>query len=273
MARLLIGTSGYSYGDWVGPVYPVGTAPKDFLKVYSGEFPFSELNFSYYRQPDARTIGRMVAQTPDGFMFAVKAHRSLTHEMSGSFQAGSAVFQEGIAPLASSGKLAAVLFQFPHSFHYTSGSRKRLLSIAEAFERYPAAFEFRGRDWYRESVLEEMRRRRITFVNVDEPPLPELLPPTRLVTSDIAYVRLHGRNAGQWWSGDNASRYDYLYSDRELMEWVPGIKTMGKKAGIVVAAFNNHWKGQAVANARRLRELMEEGGEGGIGGEDRMAGR
>jgi uncharacterized protein YecE (DUF72 family) len=81
MPRILIGTSVYSYDDWVGPVYPPGSEKRDFLALYAREFPIVELNFSYYQQPSARTLERMVASTDAGFLFAVKAHRSMTHEI------------------------------------------------------------------------------------------------------------------------------------------------------------------------------------------------
>jgi uncharacterized protein YecE (DUF72 family) len=92
---VVIGTSGYSYQDWVGPVYPPGTAAKDYLRLYAAEFPFCELNFSYYRQPDPRTIERMLHGVGDRFRFAVKAYKGLTHEITDGFSADAARFREG----------------------------------------------------------------------------------------------------------------------------------------------------------------------------------
>lgn len=255
---ILIGTSGFSYKDWVGPVYPAGTPAKNYLSLYEKEFNFTELNFSYYRQPDPRTLDRMVYITDDNFMFAIKAHKSITHEISPSLDSDVKEFKEGIRPLVSAAKLAAILVQFPYSFHYTADARKHLLAMCKAFEGFPAAVEFRNDEWQRESVYKGFEDHGITLVNVDEPDLPKLPKPTALVTAPTAYVRFHGRNSSQWWTGDNASRYDYSYTDEELSEWVPQIKTMAEKASRVIVAFNNHWKGQAVTNAKRIREIINE---------------
>jgi len=257
--NLLIGTSGYSYSDWLGPVYPPGTPAKNFLSVYQKLFSFTELNFSYYKQPDARTLERMAHITPDNFKFAIKAHKSITHEISNSFADDVKLFKNGIAPLVETSKLAAILIQFPYSFHYNPQSRKHLLGVCEAFEGLPAAVEFRSSEWQKDSVYKGLENHKIAFVNVDEPALDGLPKPTDIVTSDFAYIRFHGRNEKQWWKGDNASRYDYLYSDDELTEWLARIKKMAKESGKVIVAFNNHWKGQAVTNAKRIREMMEEG--------------
>jgi len=257
MTKILIGTSGFSYKDWVGPVYPPGTPAKNFLSLYAQEFNFTELNFSYYRQPDPRTLDRMVYITPDDFLFAIKAHKSITHEISTDFSENIKLFKQGIAPLIQASKLGAVLIQFPYSFHYTAESRKHLLAICEGFEGLPAAVEFRNSEWQRDSVYKGLAEHNIAFVNVDEPGLKGLPKPTDIVTSQISYVRFHGRNKKQWWTGDNASRYDYLYTDEELSEWIPRITKVAKKSTKTIIAFNNHWKGQAVTNAKRIREMLK----------------
>ncbi len=256
--HILVGTSGYSYKDWVGPVYPPATAPKDFLSVYSQKFSFTELNFTYYRQPDARTIERMVHLTGDRFRFAVKAHSSITHGRSGDIRASAQAFKEGISPLIESSKLAAVLIQFPFSFHYTPATRKRLAAVCSQFEGIPAAVEFRNSEWVRDSVNEGLRRRNIAFVNVDEPDLPGLIRPTAIATTHFAYVRFHGRNAQNWHTGDNVTRYDYGYSDDELARWLPRILRMAMNTQVVMIAFNNHSRGQAAQNAQRLQAMLEQ---------------
>jgi uncharacterized protein YecE (DUF72 family) len=264
MKNLLVGTSGYSYKDWIGPVYPEGTPGKDYLKHYAGLFSFTELNFSYYRQPDARTIERLAVTTGDRFRFAIKAHQSLTHEITQDFKKDAATFKQGIAPLIEASKLAAVLVQFPFSYHYIPKNRNHLKIVCEEFSGMPLAVEFRNSEWARDSVYEGLKKRGAAFVNVDEPRLSGLIAPSDIVTSHFAYARFHGRNSANWWKGDNASRYDYLYNDIELSEWIPRIERMAREANTVMVAFNNHWRGQAVKNARRLKELM---GEGPIEGE------
>jgi uncharacterized protein YecE (DUF72 family) len=258
--RVLVGTSGYSYEDWVGPVYPPGTSKQDFLSHYSREFPAVELNFSYYQQPSARTLERMVASTPEGFLFALKAHRSMTHEIGESWEKDIAAFREGIRPLVDSRRLAAVLLQFPYSFSYSPESRTRLATLCDRLAGLPLAVEFRKSDWLKEQVFQGLRERGVALVSVDEPDLPRLLRPTSQTTGDFGYVRFHGRNAANWWTGDNASRYDYLYNAGELTEWVDRIKAILARVPVLLLFFNNHWRGNAAKNAREMRSLLEECG-------------
>jgi uncharacterized protein YecE (DUF72 family) len=258
--RILIGTSGYSYDDWVGPVYPEGTAKGDFLSLYAREFPLVELNFSYYQQPAARTLARMVEATPEGFLFTLKAHRSMTHEIADTWEKDIAVFRQGISPLVDAGRLAAILLQFPYSFAYTPESRKRLGELCARLEGLPLAVEFRKSDWLKEQVFDGLRDRGVALVSVDEPDLPRLLRPASTVTADFSYVRFHGRNAANWWTGDNASRYDYLYKTEELAEWVDRIKAIIARARLLMIFFNNHRRGMAVQNARQFRELLSTAG-------------
>lgn len=258
--RVLIGTSGYSYEDWVGPVYPPGTSKQEFLSRYSREFPAVELNFSYYQQPRARMLERMIASTPDGFLFALKAHRSMTHEIGESWEKDIAAFREGIQPLVDSKRLAAVLLQFPYSFSYSAESRTRLAAICEKLAGLPLAVEFRKSDWLKEQVYQGLRERSISLVSVDEPDLPRLLRPTSEITGNFGYIRFHGRNAANWWTGDNASRYDYLYSLGELREWVDRIREILARVPVLLLFFNNHWRGSAAKNAREMRRLLEECG-------------
>jgi uncharacterized protein YecE (DUF72 family) len=127
----------------------------------------------------------------------------------------------------------------------------------------PLAVEFRNSEWSRDSVYEGLKKRGVAWVNVDEPALPGLIAASDRVTSHIGYVRFHGRNSANWWSGDNASRYDYLYSENELSEWAPRIQKiqkMEKETNVVMVAFNNHWRGQSVKNARQMREMVGEEG-------------
>jgi uncharacterized protein YecE (DUF72 family) len=251
-----VGTSGYSYADWVGPFYPEGLLKREYLNFYSAEFPVVELNFSYYTQPSASTIQRMVEKTPEDFRFTIKAHRSLTHEIDEDFHRQARRYSEGIRPLSEAGRLAAVLLQFPYSFHYTPECRLHLKRLCESFADLPKAVEFRNSEWQRESVYQGLREVNAALVNVDEPRLPKLPGPTEVVSSDLAYLRFHGRNAANWWEGDNVSRYDYLYNNEELSEWLPMIERMLAKARLLLVIFNNHSRGQAIQNARDLQSLL-----------------
>jgi len=259
-AQVLIGTSGYSYQDWVGPFYPAGTRKEDFLSLYAAQFPVVELNFSYYQQPNQRTLRRMMEVTPDGFQFALKAHRSMTHDITDSWEADIATFREGVRPLQESGRLASVLLQFPYSFGYTPESRGRLATLCKELSGLPLAVEFRKSDWLQEPVFQGLREREVSLVSVDEPDLPRLLRPTSEVTGKFGYVRFHGRNKANWWTGDNASRYDYLYSPGELSEWVERIRTIMERVPVLLLFFNNHWRGNAAHDAREMRRILEQRG-------------
>lgn len=254
--RVLVGTSGYSYDDWVGPFYPQGLNKREYLSFYASEFPVVELNFSYYTQPSASTLERMLDKTPEGFRFAIKAHQSLTHNIGGDLPKEIERYRQGIQPLVDAGRLAAILLQFPYSFHYTPGNRRHLQRLCQSFADLPKAVEFRGSEWQRNSVYRGLSDVKTTFVNVDEPRLPKLPAPTDVVSSELAYLRFHGRNAANWWMGDNVSRYDYLYDTEELSEWLPMIERMLAKARLLLVIFNNHSRGQAIQNARQLQGLL-----------------
>lgn len=256
--EIRIGTSGYSYKDWEGVLYPQKTPAADYLSLYAQVFDTVELNYTYYRMPDAALSQKMVQSTNNRFIFAVKVHKSITHEGStATVTQTTAQFMRGIEPIVAAGKLGVVLLQFPFSFHYTASARTYVAAVCEQFTSVPIAIEFRNIHWQRQSVYDELYRRNCTLVNVDEPHLPGLPRVTSLVTSDIGYVRFHGRNRDNWWKGDNVTRYDYCYSEEELQEWVPRIQTMALQAAVVLVVFNNHSKGQAVQNARKLRELIQ----------------
>lgn len=253
----MIGTSGFSYDDWEGPFYPPGLPREERLQYYSLLFPFVELDYSYYKMPEARSLAGMAAKTHSGFLFAVKGHRSITHDIDPADWRGSAeLFMKGVEPLAREGRLAGILLQFPYSFHYSDDRRLYLGNLLAYMAELPLFVEFRNDEWRKESVFGEMRKRGIGSVAVDTPPLPGLPARSLAVTADSAYIRFHGRNAASWWSGDNVSRYDYLYTEEELAPWVPDIKDMEVKVKRLLIAFNNHHKAQAVMNARQLEVLL-----------------
>lgn len=259
MSKIIVGTSGYSYSDWTGVLYPPGTRASDYLQIYSSEFDVAELNFTYYRMPEPDMCRKMVSVTKPEFLFTVKAHKTLTHEFSsGTIASGVNTFIEGIKPVIDASKLGVILLQFPFSFHYNKENRMYLDKLCDGFGELPIAVEFRNRYWQRESVYEEMKKRGIAYVDVDEPSLPGLLSAQNIVTSEIGYVRFHGRNQNNWWDGDNVSRYDYHYNDTELGEWIPRIETMAEKTSVLFIVFNNHSRGQAVENARRLKQMLNK---------------
>lgn len=259
-SHILIGTSGYSYDDWVGPFYPPGTAKRDFLAYYASHFPFTELNFSYYRQPSAQTAEGMVARTPEGFRFSVKMHQSVTHERSESWRQEAHIFKEGVEPFRAHGRLAGVLLQFPFSFHYRPENRRYLAQVCEELTSLPLFVEFRNVEWQKPRVYEGLAERGVGLVVVDAPELKGLPEPEVLATAQAAYLRFHGRNRGSWWTGDNVTRYDYRYSTEELAQWVAPVRALAEKTRLLLVAFNNHPNANAAFNADELRRMLAEQG-------------
>ncbi|MBI5527811.1 MAG: DUF72 domain-containing protein [Deltaproteobacteria bacterium] len=259
--RVYIGTSGYSYADWRGVFYPPSLAQSSFLEFYSRRFPCVELNYTYYRMPDAETLSRMEQKTPAGFIFTIKAHREMTHEIDDVKAVEICnLYLNALEPLARAGKLGCVLLQFPTSFHYTDANRRRLAKLLDMLSSLPLAVEFRGGDWLRDRVYTGLTKKNAAFVCVDEPALPGLIPPLEVVTADIGYVRFHGRNGENWWSGDSASRYDYRYTAAELGEWAPRLKKIASETEKAFVFMNNHWQGKAAEAAVMLKEILENEG-------------
>jgi uncharacterized protein YecE (DUF72 family) len=249
-----LGTSGFSYADWVGEVYPQELPRWQWLPFYTQSFDTVELNVTYYRMPDAKLIRGWIDRTPDDFLFTVKAHKSLTHERnSPDFNA----FSDSIAELKQAHKLACVLAQFPHSFHPTPQNRNYLNEVREGLKDFPVVVEFRGKDWIQESTFEQLEQLGLGFCCVDEPNLPKLMPRITRVTSPVAYVRFHGRNSEKWWRHDHAwERYDYTYTEEELKEWVPKIRDLDNQATLTLVYANNHYKGQSVDTIQKLQPLL-----------------
>ena len=256
MERIRIGTCGYSYKEWVGPVYPEGSKGEEFLSLYAGRFRTVELDYTYYQMPKAEQLRRMAAEAPL-LGFAVKAHQSLTHKVDNAkWQEEAKAYMEAMEPLREAGRLEAVLLQFPYSFHYEAENRRYLGKILSALAGIQAAVEFRNADWLNNRVIDGLKERGAALVGLDMPELKGLPPKMDVATAPLAYFRLHGRNKETWWGSDGAARYDYLYSDAELEAIAERIKRILFTADRILVYFNNHRRGQAVKNAEKLEELL-----------------
>jgi uncharacterized protein YecE (DUF72 family) len=256
---IMIGTSGFSYKDWVGPVYPEGLPKQEWLSYYAGHFPTCELNFSYYRIPDSRMLERMAAKVPEGFLFSVKAYKGITHEREDPLPQMKQL-SSALKVLVEAKKLACILAQFPHSFHANEANRAYLRKLRDGLGEMPVVVEFRSREWIGEETFDQLRSLRLGYCCVDQPRFKSLVPPVAEATGPVAYVRFHGRNYEKWWKHDEAwERYDYSYSDEELAEWVPRIRELDAAAPLTLVYMNNHWQGQAVGTANQLRMLLEGG--------------
>jgi uncharacterized protein YecE (DUF72 family) len=257
--RIVLGTSGFSFADWVGPFYPPGTRRADMLALYAERFHAVEVNATYYRIPPPSTMVGLDHKTPPDFEFLVKAHQSMTHEKAPPAPEIFRAFDACLAPLRDAGKFRGVLLQFPWAFRPTQGARKRLeLLRSELGAETPLFVEFRHAAWLEEKVFQFLDERGMGYCSVDEPALPGLVPPLARLTGDVGYVRLHGRNEKTWWGRGDGDRYDYNYSPEELKEWVRKIRELAEKANTVYVFFNNCHAGQAARNALLMRDMMQQ---------------
>ncbi len=254
--EIRIGTSGYSFEDWRGIFYPARIAKGKMLDHYQAYFNTVEINSTYYRIPHPAITYNMAKKTKPEFEFIVKANQNLTHQRKEIEQPARELIK-AVRPIADRGQLKGILAQFPWSFKYSPANLKYLSICRELMQPHPFFVEFRHDSWLRKETYDAMNKDGINFVSVDGPSLQGLLPPELKITTDIAYIRFHGRNADHWWGG-GALRYDYLYNRDELCEWKEKIKRLKeekiKKAFIF---FNNCHLGQAVKNARDMMRMLD----------------
>lgn len=256
--KIHVGTSGYSFRDWVGTVYPPGTPPGRYLTCYAQWFDAVEINATYYRIPSPKMFEAILAKVPPEFVFVVKLPREATHLREES-DAIVAPFRDAIAPLVERGQLAALLAQFPYSFKNSERSIHHLEELSKTWlsQGIPVNVEFRNINWYETETFDTLRSLGLGFVNVDLPPLPGLPRASNEVTSDIAYYRLHGRNTKTWWHHKSPGlRYDYLYATDVLEAWARRAEDKAATAGKTFVFTNNCHLGQSVVNALQLHQRL-----------------
>lgn len=258
-----VGTSGYSYDDWIGPVYPAGTKKEEMLAYYATSLGFgvTELNYTYYTMPAVRGVEGILKKVPDHFQFVVKAHSSITHRLrdqDGAFlrdEPAVETFLAGLAPMIESGALICVLAQFPLKFGRSRGAEEHLKWLAGAVAPVKLAVELRHRSWMAQSVFDLLKSLGVSYCVADGPALPRLATFTPVATARPAYFRFHGRNRN-WFNVPAHERYNYRYSDLELRQFLEPVKNVTRIAGEAVMFFNNHFQGSAVANARQMKTLL-----------------
>ena len=278
MSNVRIGTSGWSYpsgrGTWNGVFYPPAAKgrrgaktprPKfDELAYYAEHFDTVEINSTFYGQPKASVAQSWVDRTPEDFEFSLKLFRQLTHLDGGRVPQldGACIdeYRRGVDPLARAGKLGAVLAQFPPSFKQSPESLGYLDELLGRLEEYPIAVELRHRSWSDgfDETLSLLNSRRAALAQIDEPKFKTSIRQNQLPNiTGFYYMRLHGRNAAQWWKHDKAEdRYNYLYSSAELKgfsETAGAAKRLVKKFYLY---FNNHFSAKAVVNAVMIKQQL-----------------
>jgi len=266
---IYVGTSGWSYprgeGTWNGYFYPRGKIKE--LEYYGRFFNTVEINSSFYRPPEPGYVSRWVAQVPAGFLFTAKLWQKFTHprlfeaatgEVALISQADVDRFRSSLEPLANSGKLGALLAQFPPSFKNDASARRMLAAVIKAFGQYRLAVELRHRSWSDdEATAGLLREHNVAWVRIDEPRFRTSVARELPLTANLGYFRFHGRNAEMWWRGNNETRYRYLYSPGEIEELAAQVRPVSAQAGLTFALFNNHWQGYAPRNASGLQRALE----------------
>ena len=249
MKAVHIGCSGWQYKDWRGRLYPQREPQRRWLELYAERFGTVEVNATFYRLPRRDAVARWAEQTPEGFIFAVKISRYLTHikRLTG-IREGLALFAERIEPLAKADRLGPLLWQLPETFHRDDGKLEAWLAVL-AKHAPPTlrgarhAIEFRHPSWFVDPVLAALREHEIALVIGDHPKRPFQL---REPTASWIFVRFHYGSRGR--SGN--------YSATELEQWAADVRRW-RHSHEVYAYFNNDWRGFAPANAVALRKLVE----------------
>ena len=273
VASIHVGTGGWNYptgkGTWNGVFYPARRPSRfDELAYYAERFDTVEVNSTFYRIPEAAQALSWRRRTPASFLFSVKLSQKFTHPDMYLSKTGAAdwdlsradvdLFRAGIGPLADAERLAALLIQFPPSFHRGDETGEYLDWLLEAFAGYPIAVELRHRSWS-DAAAETAARldeAGATWALIDEPKFESSVRQALEASGrlPLTYLRLHGRNAAAWWEHDEAEdRYDYFYSPAEVRTFVEPVRRAAAQGRRVLVYFNNHFSAKAVANAAILK--------------------
>ena len=276
-----VGTSGWSYpagkGTWNGIFYPRqparrprGTPKFDELAFYAEHFDTVEVNSSFYRVPALPAVKKWVERTPRDFEFSLKLYQKFTHpDMFAKATGGDPSklggkdvdeFRAAIDPLADAGKLGALLAQFPASFKNEPESRGYLEWLLKAFRDYPVAVELRHRSWSEDpgGLASTLGAYDAALAQIDEPKFKTSIRQTLLPNvKSFYYLRLHGRNAAQWWKHDSSEdRYNYFYSADELQPFAEAARVASREVKKAYLYANNHFSAKSVANAAILKTQL-----------------
>lgn len=264
-----IGLTGWGDHD---DLYPPGTSSKQKLGIYARHFPVVEVDSSFYAVLGRDTYSRWLDMTPPSFTFILKAYQGMTGHARGKipFEGPGVMFQaylDSIAPVVESGRLRAIMFQFPPWFDCNPDHVRQLRAVRKMMGRLPLALEFRHQSWFaqgmRERTLEFMREEGWIHIVCDEPQVGQGSVPTVLEPTDerLTIVRLHGRNAAGWTQSGAPNwreiRYLYRYNREELTEWRDKLRELESKgAREICMIFNNNSGGDAAANAREMMAIL-----------------
>jgi uncharacterized protein YecE (DUF72 family) len=275
-ATVRIGTCSWADKGLLEAWYPrgVSTAEKR-LRYYAERFDVVEVDSPYYALPDPAVTERWARRTPDEFTFHVKASAAMTWHEGEPTDEAFRLFRASLEPLELSGKLQGVLLQYHPRFTKSATAKAELARAAERLAPLVPLIEFRHRSWMEEAeradTLAFLETNRLAYVSLDSPRTraSNVSPRVAAATHRVAYVRFHGRNAATWnirGAESAAERFDWLYTDDELQEWVEPLARLADQAEEVYALFNNNRDDFAPRSAQILRGLLDEAGVPASGG-------
>ena len=274
-ATVRIGTCSFADEGLVKTWYPRGVSTSQArLRYYSNCFDTVEVDSPYYHLPDPAVTRRWAERTPDEFVFHVKAHKKMTWHEGEPSDDEFAKFRASLKPLELSGKLRAVLLQYHPRFTKSEEAKAELRRVPARIEPLVPLVEFRHRSWMepgeREDTLEFLRETGLAYVSVDTPMTraSNVVARHAVATHRVAYVRFHGRNEKTWniEAEKSSQRFDWMYAEDELAEWVEKLGALAEETDEVYAMFNNNRDDFAPRSAAILRGLLDEAGIAASGG-------
>ncbi len=271
-AEILVGTCNWAdHKEFYPPELERGRRQREKLDYYAHFFPMVEIDTSFYGIPKPEVVDGWIGRTPEGFRFNIKAFRSLTRHERDNGRPRPPTDEEvrdflaALSPLRDSGRLGAVHYQFPPWFTNRPEARDVLLETRDRHPDDVVAIEFRHRSWFDDGAWpateDLLRELDCVYVGVDAPQLGSgTAPPILAITSPkLCIARFHGRNRKTWYRPDGPTsdyRFNYLYSPRELEEWVPAIREVADRGTPVHVLLNNNRSNYAVVNAFDFGELL-----------------
>lgn len=257
--HLSIGPSGWNRADWVSTVYPKpasrGWHPLDTLARYVDVAEIGQTFAGPLRQEIAKLYAKKVERNQD-FLFTALLERRFTYDRDLN-EAAVETWKTGMLPLLKARRLGAVVMQFPWGFRFTEENKQFLIRLRRTFHEFPLAAEFRHESWLRDEAVTTLVNYRVGFVNIDQPQFFRAMPPTAMLTSGVAVVRLHGRRSPEGFREfDQPVDQSYLYDLDELLEWQPRIERLAANAARVLVVTANAEGGRSMVNALQLREIF-----------------
>ena len=292
MADIRVGTASWTDKTLIesGWYPPEANNPEKRLRYYTRQFPLVEVDSSYYALPAEQTAAAWAHRSPKGFTFNIKAFSLFTQHPTrvaalprdlrpaaekaaggkanvylkdldpGVTEQAWERFLAALEPLRQTGRLGAILFQFPQWFVIGRARKEYILSCADRVAPRQVCIEFRNKTWLsednREETLSFLRGHRLPYVCVDEPQgYPSSVPPVLAATAPLAVVRMHGHSE-KWDSNNIQEKFRYRYSGQELREWAPKVRALAAGADTTHVLFNNCYSDDAQVNARELADLL-----------------